>query len=82
MGKSHRDNMRARRKAKARGQKPFDKRKKRREGHYVGPWKVTFACGATEYYPHAWSGEIDGVARKKHECQLPSCQPTKFERLS
>lgn len=79
MGKRHRDNYKARKK---RGPVAFEKKAKRRRGHYIGPWNVIFHCGKRDYQPMARSNEVADVAIKAHRCEHQGCRPTKFERLA
>ena len=81
MAGTRRDNIKARKK---RGTKALKKRNKRRKKarHYVGPWRVTFSCGKTDYQPMAASNEIKKVAKSDHSCPHKNCKPTEFNRLS
>ena len=79
MAKTHRDNVKARKK---RGEKAYKKRRERRRKPYIGPWEVTFSCGATEHFPMASSEEINSVAIKQHNCQREGCKAERFKRLA
>ena len=82
MGKSHRDNAKARRK---RGPIAYKKKVKRRKPNYSGPWTVTFKCGKTVYVSLAGSYDIMAVASRFHDedgtpCKLQGCHPVKFKQ--
>lgn len=83
MGKSHRDNHKARKKAEKRGERAFEKKKIRRKKLYIGPWDVTFTCGVNEYVPIACSSEIILTSQrlKRHKCHS-NCHPLHFKRLA
>ena len=81
MGKSHRDNARARKKI---GQVAYQKKAKHRsKPNYIGPWTVTFKCQKAVYVSQAASSDIMAVASRLHDeaptqCKLQGCHPIKF----
>ena len=80
MSKSHRDNVKARKK---RGVPAYQKRSKRRTPRFEGSWTVEFECGGRVYISLASSSDVEKIAvrlhyEKRHECQTKGCKVKKF----